>query len=189
MSTLKSSLVHPPYKTKYRVKDWRQYERGLRSRGDVERASLLPQPGLSDLASVVEESGKAGIDVELAITGAQRTLSPGLELAAYRIVQESLTNVRKHAGPSASARVSIDFGVRTLGVEVSDTGYRKPASEPGEGSGLIGMRERVEIYGGRFSAGPGAAGGWTVRALLPIADTDERAPTASASPSDVRTGS
>ena len=97
-------------------------------------------------------------------------------MAAYRIVQEALTNVRKHAGRSASATVRIAYETDALVVEVTDDGRGAATSLSGLGAGhgLIGMRERVEIYGGEFTAGPRPGGGYAVRAVLPIVDTDRR---------------
>jgi signal transduction histidine kinase len=118
----------------------------------------------------VAQSSSSGVAAELTIEGRQRILAPGVELAVYRVVQEALTNVLKHAGPSTSAAVRIAYGIDELTVEVIDDGRGAATarSPGGAGQGLIGMRERVEIYGGTFSAGPGARGGYEVRAVLPI---------------------
>jgi len=91
-------------------------------------------------------------------------------LAAYRIVQEALTNVRKHAGTAASATVHISYGEEALTVEVTDDGRGAATalSAVGAGIGLIGMRERVEIYGGQLTSGPREGGGYAVRAILPV---------------------
>ena len=95
-------------------------------------------------------------------------------MAAYRIVQESLTNVRKHAGPTASATVRVSYESHALVVDVTDDGSGAATSLSGIGSGhgLIGMRERVEIYGGEFTSGPRQGGGYAVRAVLPIVNND-----------------
>jgi signal transduction histidine kinase len=141
----------------------------LRDAGD-HGATLSPQPGLADVTTLVAQSEASGIPTELVTEGSQRALAPGLELAVYRVVQEALTNVLKHAGPSTSAAVHIAYGTRELTVEVTDDGQGAATDLSGQGAGhgLIGMRERVEIYGGTFSAGPGAGGGFHVRAVLPI---------------------
>jgi signal transduction histidine kinase len=133
-------------------------------------ASLSPQPGIHDISSAVAQSSATGVATELQIEGAQRALAPGIELAAYRIVQEALTNVRKHGGRSASATVRIEYREHELAVEITDDGSGAATllSGVGTGHGLIGMRERVDIYGGEFTAGPRAGGGYMVRALLPI---------------------
>ena len=109
---------------------------------------------------------------ELVIEGQPHPLPPGIELAAYRIVQEALTNVRKHAGPSATATVRISYRPRELVVDVTDDGRGAATSlaASGSGQGLIGMRERVGIYGGELSSGPRPGGGFTVLAVLPIVD-------------------
>jgi signal transduction histidine kinase len=103
--------------------------------------------------------------------GSERPLAPGIELTAYRIVQEALTNVRKHAGRSASAIVRLRYDPDRLVVEVTDDGRGAATSLAGvgTGNGLIGMRERVEIYGGELTSGPRPGGGYAVRAVLPIA--------------------
>ncbi len=148
----------------------------LRETGDDE-ASLAPQPGIADIAAAVAQSSATGVATELIIDGRQQPIAPGIELAAYRIVQEALTNVRKHAGASASAIVRISYEPHDLVVEVSDDGRGAVTTLAGVGSGngLIGMRERVEIYGGQFASGPRRGGGYAVRATLPIVNSDARA--------------
>jgi signal transduction histidine kinase len=93
---------------------------------------------------------------------------PGVDLSAYRIIQEALTNVLKHAGPSATARVSVTFGTDDLDILVSDTGV-VGSNGNGRGHGLIGIRERVAVVGGQVEAGPGPEGGFVVHAHLPYA--------------------
>ena len=149
----------------------------LRESGDG-APSLTPQPGIADVATAVAQSTASGVVAELVIEGRQREVAPGIELAAYRIVQEALTNVRKHAGRAATATVRIAFDTRALVVEVVDDGRAGASSlsTSGAGQGLIGMRERVEIYGGELRAGPQPDGGFAVRAVLPITNVDsERA--------------
>ncbi len=148
----------------------------LRETGD-DGASLSPQPGVSDIAAAVEQSSATGVATELIVDGTQRPLAPGIELAAFRIVQESLTNVRKHAGAAAAATVHITYEPEVLVVEVTDDGRGAATSMSGvgTGNGLIGMRERVEIYGGQFTSGPRRGGGYLVRATLPIVDSEVRA--------------
>lgn len=145
----------------------------LRDTDDVD-ASLSPQPGIADIAAAVAESAATGVPTQLVIDGRQRAVAPGIELAAFRIVQEALTNVRKHAGGSASATVRISYETHVLVVEVTDDGRGAVTSLSGvgTGSGLIGMRERVEVYGGELTSGPRVGGGYGVRAILPIVDTD-----------------
>ena len=148
----------------------------LRDSGDDE-ASLSPQPGMADIADAVSQSSATGVATELVVDGRQQPLAPGVELAAFRIVQESLTNVRKHAGAGAAATVRISYEPDILVIEVADDGRGAATSLAGvgTGNGLIGMRERVEIYGGQFSSGPRHGGGYIVRAVLPIVTSDATA--------------
>jgi signal transduction histidine kinase len=143
----------------------------LRSGGD-EDAGLAPQPTLGDVTTAVAQSVESGVATELEITGSRRDLPAGVELAAFRIVQEALTNVLKHAGQSASARVVVDYRADSVAILVSDDGRGAVSSlaESGGGNGLIGMRERVDIYRGEFSAGPRPGGGYAVTAILPTSD-------------------
>jgi signal transduction histidine kinase len=136
-------------------------------RDDGERAPLEPQPGLGELPTLVEQARTAGAPVELRLEGEPTPLSPGVDLAAYRIVQEAITNVLKHARPAA-ATVSIRFLPDLLEIEVHDTGAARTAVNGAGGSGLIGMRERVTLYGGDFAAGPSENGGFRVHATLPL---------------------
>jgi signal transduction histidine kinase len=142
----------------------------LRETGD-EQTSLTPQPGIGDIAGAVEQSCAVGVETTLVVEGDQRPLAPGVELAAYRIVQEALTNVRKHAGGSASVTVHITYEPQEVMIEVIDDGRGAVTSlsRSGGGHGLIGMRERVEIYGGELTSGPRPGGGFVVRAVLPVA--------------------
>jgi signal transduction histidine kinase len=129
---------------------------------------LAPQPALGDVPTLVSQLREAGLPVELQIEGECRALPVGIELSAYRIVQEALTNALKHAG-DARASVLIRYGPETLELEIADDGPGAPAGNDGGGHGLVGMRERVTLYGGRFDASQGPAGGFVVRARLPIA--------------------
>jgi signal transduction histidine kinase len=140
-------------------------------RGDANEP-LTPQPGLADLGMLVGQLREAGLHVELQVDGESRALPVGIELSAYRIVQEALTNALKHAG-DAHATVRVRYGIDSLELEVADDGARPGAVRTGSrnlrGHGLVGMRERVALYGGRFDAGHNAAGGFVVRAKLPVA--------------------
>ncbi|WP_404867594.1 sensor histidine kinase [Kitasatospora griseola] len=140
----------------------------LRDGGPPDTASLLPAPTLADLDRLVAGAADAGVRVDLTITGARRELSPALELTAYRIVQEALTNVVKHAATD-TARVRIEYRPDALLLEVGDRGRgAQPAEvEAADGHGLAGMRERVGLYGGTLEAGPRTPRGFRVRALLP----------------------
>jgi signal transduction histidine kinase len=130
-----------------------------------EERSLAPQPTLSDVDALIAQVRDAGVDVELQIEGERRPLAPGVELSAFRIVQEALTNVLKHAG-GAHAFVALRFQPAELEIEVRDEGGATSAPGPGTGHGLLGMRERVALHGGRVDAGP-TRDGYTVRAWLP----------------------
>ncbi|WP_416530178.1 sensor histidine kinase [Streptomyces coelicoflavus] len=128
-------------------------------------------------ALLVERARAAGLAVDLTVTGDERPLPRAVDLAAYRIVQEALTNAARHAGP-AKVRVRIDYGtgntgapVRELAIDVDDDGAADPARPPVPGTGLTGMRERVGALGGTLSAAPRAEGGFAVRARLPLGET------------------
>jgi signal transduction histidine kinase len=136
----------------------------LRSEDDE---PLAPQPGLADLERLVGQVRDAGLPVELNVEGQRRELPVGLELSAYRIVQEALTNALKHAG-EARATVAVRYRDDSLELEIVDDGPGSAARAVSGGHGLVGMRERVALYGGRFEAGRRATGGFTVRVLLPI---------------------
>jgi signal transduction histidine kinase len=137
----------------------------IRASGEAE---LAPQPRLADLERLVDEARAAGMDATLTVEGTPRAVPPGVDLSAYRIVQEALTNVRKHAGRSAAATVLVRYADAALELEIADDGSG-PGTRNGRGHGLIGMRERVEFFAGEFSAGPGDAGGFVVRARFALA--------------------
>jgi signal transduction histidine kinase len=129
--------------------------------------------GLGQLDSLVARARSAGLPVAVTVTGAQRPVPPNVDQAAYRIVQEALTNVSRHAGwadggGQASASVHLDYARDALTVQVNDDGTGVGTTSPGPGLGLIGMRERVSALGGRLKAGPRKAGGFQVRAELPV---------------------
>ena len=142
----------------------------LRNGDDDFSASLAPQPSLADVPGAVEQSTDAGVATNLVLSGDVRDLPPGIELAGFRVVQEALTNVLKHAGPTASATVTIEYGSDDVVIDITDNGRGAVSrlSISGGGHGLIGMSERVEIYGGELSAGPRAGGGFAVSATLPL---------------------
>ncbi len=131
--------------------------------------SWRPAPGLAGLDELIAELGKAGLDVSLTETGDDRpeSLPATVDMTAYRIVQESLTNVLKHGGHGASAKVEINHKPGSIGLSVLDNG-RGSAAEDGGGHGLRGMQERVEVFGGSFSAGPRLSGGFEVNVSLPL---------------------
>ena len=136
-------------------------------RDDGEEAELAPQPGLDGLESLADEVGRAGLPVRLHVEGERLPLPRGVDLSAYRIVQEGLTNALKHARASA-ADVTIRYRPDELQLEVRDDGIGAATSD-GLGHGLVGIRERVKIYGGEMSAGTENGGGFVLRTRLPVA--------------------
>ena len=136
----------------------------LRTEGET--PALAPQAGLRQLDTLVAQVSEAGLPVELDIEGEPSELPQGIDLAAYRVVQEALTNALKHAGP-ATARVVVRYRPEELEVEVVDTGSG-PVAGGEAGHGLIGMKERVSLYGGEIEAGREGRGGFAVRARLPL---------------------
>jgi signal transduction histidine kinase len=185
---------------------------GVLRSADDEGGQLEPQPGVEQLGGLLEQARAAGLPVSFAVEGVPRPLPAGAALAAYRIVQESLTNARKHGGPAVTAAVALRFCEDQLVIKVTDDGRRRAGavvavgagtgarvgaggvtrggavgsgalgggalgsraldsgalgSDDGQGHGLIGMRERVEVYGGTVTAGP-CPGGWRVTATLPM---------------------
>jgi signal transduction histidine kinase len=132
---------------------------------------LAPQPDADIIPDLVEQVRDGGLDVSLEITGRAHKLPPGPALAAYRIVQESLTNVLKHAGPTSRAWVRLDWRPNDLEIQVIDDGRGAGAGldgiDTGNGQGIRGMTERATLHGGRLEAGPRSGGGFTVRAVLP----------------------
>ena len=135
-------------------------------RRDDEEIALAPQPSLRYLDALAAQVREAGLPVDLSVEGEPTELPPGVDLSAYRIVQEALTNALKHAGP-ATARVVVRYRENDLELEIADTGLGSGASD-GDGHGLAGMRERVSLYGGKIEAGPRHGGGFAVKARLPL---------------------
>ena len=135
-------------------------------RPDTDEDAVQPTPGIDMLEDLAGRMRASGLEVRIQATGTPAPLPAGLDLSAYRIVQEALTNTLKHAGPTR-VDVTIDYG-EALGLEITDAG---PAPGHGRrrtaaGHGLIGMRERATLFGGTFTAGPHGAG-WRVRAAMP----------------------
>ena len=135
--------------------------------GDDQMTELAPQPGLAYLDRLITNVQSAGLPVTLHVEGERPAVPIGIDLSAYRIVQEALTNVLKHAG-EAEAQITIRYGGTTLELEVVDNGSGAGASGGGSGQGLIGMRERVALYGGVLETGARNGHGYTVRARLPL---------------------
>ena len=149
----------------------------------LEADALAPQAGVADIGQLLERTRAAGPRVSYTVSGELADLPRSLQLAIYRIVQESLTNSLKHAGPDTSVQVAIEAEDGLLRLSVSDTGPDAPApfhgaaapAEPGpEGQGLTGVRERAALAGGRAEAGRNRAGGWTVTARFPLNPAEEQ---------------
>jgi signal transduction histidine kinase len=131
-----------------------------------ERAPEAPQPSIATLDRLASTVRTADLNIDLAVVGEVRPLPPGLELSVYRIVQEALTNVLKHAQAS-KAQVRVDYGPDAITIDVVDDGTARTTSGAPAGHGLIGMRQRARVFGGTTTAGPAPGGGWHVRAELP----------------------
>jgi signal transduction histidine kinase len=133
---------------------------------------LAPQPGIEELGDLLEQARAAGLPVSFTVSGVPRPVPQGEALAVYRVVQESLTNIRKHAGPGVTAAVSLGYADEGLVIRVTDDGRGAAATGgaglAGAGHGLAGMRERIELYGGTVRSGPRAGGGYEVVARLPL---------------------
>ena len=140
---------------------------GVLRRGDIDSAGDVA-PGISQLGTLVDRARVSGLPVEVQVEGHLRRLAPDVDLAAYRVVQEALTNTIKHAGP-ARASVRVTYSPRALEIDVSDTGQRQQ-NVPAEngGNGLVGMRERLALYGGELHAGARPGGGFLVSARIPL---------------------
>jgi signal transduction histidine kinase len=144
---------------------------GVLRQADEPQGDLAPVPGLADLEGLLAELAKAGLAVKLRVNGTRPPVPAGVDLSAYRIVQEALTNVVKHAG-SARAQVMVGYGDQDIRVEVIDDGNAVTSVSDGRvgtGHGLIGMRERVQAFGGDLEVGPRPGGGFRVAARLPLA--------------------
>jgi signal transduction histidine kinase len=150
---------------------------GLLRAGDDAGGEYLPQPGVDQLADLINQVRGAGLPVRFEVAGDARPLSSGVELTAYRIVQEALTNVRKHGGDGASASVLLGFGDSALDLLIEDDGrgarheLYEQGGRDGLGQGLIGMRERIGMVGGTLDAGPRPGGGFRISAMLPLKTT------------------
>ncbi|QIJ63977.1 sensor histidine kinase [Streptomyces sp. JB150] len=146
----------------------------LRTGEHQESGEYVPQPDVQQIEELVEQCRGSGLPVDFRIEGTPRPLPSGVELTAYRIVQEALTNTRKHGGPNAGASVRLVYFDDGLGLLVEDDGKGAPhelyeeGGVDGQGHGLIGMRERVGMVGGTLDAGPRPGGGFRISALLPL---------------------
>jgi signal transduction histidine kinase len=137
-------------------------------RQEDQHLELAPQAGLDGLEPLVEQMRASGLRVTHRVTGPVDSVPRDVDLAAYRVVQESLTNVLKHAGPTATAEVLVGRHRGVLEVRVIDDGRGASAADDGAGNGLLGMSERVAVYGGRLEAGPRTGGGFAVNARIPL---------------------
>jgi signal transduction histidine kinase len=138
---------------------------------DTDAVSLAPQPGLAQLDELARQVSDAGLPVEVEVDGAPTPLAAGIDLAAYRLVQEGLTNALKHAGP-ACASVRIRYSDTQVELEVADDGRGRNGAADRSGHGLAGLRERVALYGGTLESGPAHEGGWRLSATLPLEERD-----------------
>lgn len=149
----------------------------LRTGEHQESGEYVPQPDVEQLDDLIEQCRTSGLPVDFKVEGTPRPLPSGVELTAYRIVQEALTNTRKHGGPNAGASVRLVYFDDGLGLLVEDDGKGAPhelyeeGGADGQGHGLIGMRERVGMVGGTLDAGPRPGGGFRISALLPLKPT------------------
>lgn len=133
---------------------------------DDRNGDLTPLPSLARIEELAERSRAAGVPVEVSVEGQPASIPAGVDVAGYRIAQEALTNVLKHSG-GARARIAVRYDDDAVAVEVADDGLARPGEPVEPGHGLIGMRERVTLYGGEFEAAPRDGGGFSVRARLP----------------------
>jgi len=139
----------------------------LRTDSDDPAVDFGPAPGLAGVDDLVAGARAAGLPVRLTVGGRPRALTGAMDATAHRIVQESLTNVLKHAVQPSGVEVLVRWSEEDLLLQITDDG-RSGASSGAPGHGLTGMRERLALFGGELSAGPGATGGWRVRATLPV---------------------
>jgi signal transduction histidine kinase len=141
-----------------------------------ERSGVAPIPGVGQLDELLDQTRASGLAVSFTVEGVPSPLPSGVALAAYRTVQESLTNVRKHGGPAARAQVLLRYCEDALVLTITDDGRGAAAVSDGAGHGLIGMRERVAVYGGALEAGPRPGGGYQVTVRLPLIPGPAAAP-------------
>jgi hypothetical protein len=136
----------------------------------VPEAELAPQPGLGQVGVLAERVRGTGVPVDLTVTGKPVELPAGVDLAAYRVAQEALTNTVKHAA-GASVTIKVEYRPGEVRIEVADTGgTASPAAGTGNGRGLMGLRERLAVYGGSLDAGRRITGGYRVSAVIPVVD-------------------
>jgi len=139
---------------------------GLLRTADPLGTDLAPQPGVDQLPALADRMSASGLPVQLTVSGEPRSLPPGVELTAYRVVQEALTNTLKHGGAGVTAKVELRYRPAAVDVEITDDG--RSGAVMGNGHGLIGMKERVSLYGGSLTAAQRPEGGFRVHAVLPL---------------------
>jgi signal transduction histidine kinase len=161
----RTALVTIKAASKEALGEVRQVLSTLRAPGEAPRS---PAPGLDRLPELIEQAAAAGLTAEVTVEGARVPLPPGVDLAAFRIVQEALTNVVRHSG-SRAARIRLAYPPGSVEVRVDDDGPAVAGGETGGGNGLVGMRERAAALGGALEAGPRPDGGFRIHALLPLA--------------------
>jgi signal transduction histidine kinase len=163
----REALLHVEDAGREALSEMRRMLEVLRAQDDGDQ--LDPQPGLAHIDDLVVRNREVGLDVSLSVEGRRADVSPGVDLAAYRIVQEALTNVRKH-GSSGAATVVLRYEPDALDVVVENDGPKlEPVRAPG-GHGIVGMRERVALYAGELTVGPRPEGGFAVHARLPLGE-------------------
>jgi signal transduction histidine kinase len=148
-----------------------RHEEGGSAQPGQHGAGPAPVPGLADLVALVQRAAEAGVQVTLTVNGERPELSAGMDLAVYRVVQEAVTNVIKHAA-TGRCRVTIAYRPDLFTVQVTDEG--RGVVDPAPGHGIVGMRERVGMYGGEFRAGPLPGRGFQVTATFPLTTADAR---------------
>ncbi|MFC5753873.1 sensor histidine kinase [Actinomadura rugatobispora] len=146
---------------------------GVLREGD-DAGSYAPQPGVAQLAELVEQIRGSGLPLEFEVEGVPLEMTEGRQLTVFRIAQEALTNTLKHAGPRATARVLLHYGDEAIEIRVTDDGRGAAARGDGRGHGLVGMRERAAVYGGEVTAGPRPGGGFEVVARIPVREEVRR---------------
>jgi signal transduction histidine kinase len=152
----------------------------LRAGGeDTPESELVPAPGLTAVRGLIEQVRRTGLPVSVQVEGEPYPVDAGIGLTVYRLIQEALTNSAKHAGP-AEVQVRLEFSSSALSVEVFDTGRGPSSRSPVTGHGLVGMRERVALYGGELRTGPRPGGGFRVYATIPMDNLEGLSPTAAA---------
>ncbi|MDF5752617.1 sensor histidine kinase [Spongiactinospora sp. TRM90649] len=144
---------------------------GVLRQDDPGGEEYAPQPGLAQIDELVTQVRSSGLPVRLRVTGTPEAVPAGEQLTVYRIVQEALTNTLKHGGPDAEATVELGYGGGQIRISVADDGRGAGAPRPAGGHGLVGMRERVTMYGGRVHTGPRPGGGFRVEVTLPVPST------------------